>query len=183
MNSKRLMLAVPVILGLMLSVPAVFATVTPLSVSPSSIPTDGTVTISLCTTATWVVQQVHVTTPDGIVWKHVGPDVQLSPNYICPTTFNLVFGDNSPDWCVASLTPILGNAGPCLDPQPSASQTGVSGAYTVQVIWKSTPRSTEQFHVFDHFEVPEFGLPGVVTAAMGLVTVALLTRYKLRRVP
>jgi hypothetical protein len=166
----------------MLLVPVAFAEVTQFSVSPSSIPTNGTVTISICTTTHTIVQQVLVTTPDGLVWKLEGGDIALSPSYICPTTVNIIFGDNTPNWCVASLTPLARGAiaGNCLSPQPSATQTGVLGDYAAQVIYKSGQHGTEQFHVFQSFLVlPEYPLGAL--AAVVVPGVALLGYSKYRK--
>ncbi|MGD0477847.1 MAG: hypothetical protein ABSB29_06750 [Nitrososphaerales archaeon] len=183
MHSKKLMLGVSAILGVMLLAPAAFAAVTQFSVSPTNVPTNGTVTISICTTTKTIVQQVLVTTPDGLVWKYVHPDIALYPSYVCPTTVDITFGGNTANWCLVSPPPANQDAGKCLSPQPSATETGVSGVYTAQVIYKSGQHGTEEFHVFVPFTVPEFGLPGAAVAALGFLTVASLAKYKFRRIP
>lgn len=185
MNSRKLILGLSAILGVMLLAPAVFATVTTFSVSPSTIPTNGTVTISVCTSTKTVVQQIQVTTPNGVVWRYMGGDIPLYPNYVCPTMLNVVFGGATPNWCVGSLTPVAPDVNvKCLSPQPTGlNQTGVSGTYSAELIWKSTTRpNSEQFSVYQPFSVPEFGLPVAITA-MGFVAVAFLAKYKLRPVP
>ena len=174
-------------MALLLLVPSAFATVTT-SISPAIVPTDGTVAISTCATGNEILQEILVTTPTGVVWAlHPQTDVKLKASgFLCPTTYDKVFGNNSPGWCAISLVPVV--IPPPTSPLPlwwrttclsGQTQTGDQGTYTVTWIWKSGPHGVEQFNVSKNFQVvPEFGVPAVLLTALGF---AVLTKYKVRR--
>ena len=148
------------VLASLFLIPVAYGLVT-LSVTPSAVPTNGIVTISLCTTATDRLQMLLVVTPSGTVWKWTGGDVTLPT---CPTTFNTNFGDSSLGWIKISGT--------------GTTQTGESGSYQVQADYKHRQHGSEEFTVEIPFGVPEFGAPVTVLAALAFAAVMILRRRK-----
>jgi hypothetical protein len=171
---KAGILVFALVLSLVSLTPLAFALVT-MTTSPSTIPPNEIVTVTLCTgpppaNPADVLIQLTVTTPSGTVWRFLipGGDVALPK---CPTTYNVAFGDTTAGWVKVSGS--------------GTTQTGELGVYSVS----SDSRhcftcGPEEFRVFNTFQVvklfgvPEFAAPLAVMTAIGFAGVLLLKRRK-----
>jgi hypothetical protein len=161
-------------------VPAVFADDPAATTTPSSVGTNGVVTITITDNVAFSVTGITVTGPDGTVYTST-VCVGLLPCHgdsSNPVAGN--FGTGQPGWVVTTVgsgcagypTPALG------DP----ANTACPGMYTVAVAGLALSTSP-RFHVSASFGVPEFGFPAIMIAALGMVFIAgLRSRSSGRRI-
>jgi len=170
-NTKgRYVLAGAATIFLTLSFTAAFANPISVVASPFHINPDGSTNIIYCQggfgcTYPIVVSSLKVTAADGTVYTYGAVPFSINSGQV-----SIPFGTGQSGWSIttagsgcAGFVPVLG----------AGANTHCKGDYVFQT---NGTENSSPFGVYSDFTVPQFGLGIAVTAALGLVALAVLKR-------
>ena len=180
MKSATTLVIIPVALIVLLAigfVPAAFASTPSAGTSPSNIAPDQTNTLTISNSGVFAVGGVTVTGPDGTVYKSTVCTITTPCTGSSSNSVVLSFGTGVSGWKVTTVGAGCAGYSPALN---GGANTHCSGQYTYSIVGVAL-NNPPIFRVSANFSVPEFGLPAVAVAAIGIVFLMLRSRFASNR--
>ncbi|HZW55685.1 MAG TPA: hypothetical protein VFF30_05290 [Nitrososphaerales archaeon] len=172
---KTLNFILPISLILLFAIafaPAAFGSTPGAGSSPSNIGPDQSSMLTISNNQVFAVGAVTVTGPDGTVYKSTVCTLSTPCTGSSSSNVTLSFGTGVSGWIVTTVGAGCAGYSPALN---GGANTHCNGQYEYSVTGLALARPPI-FRVSANFSVPEFGVPAIMVAAVGMVLLALRSK-------